>query len=180
MSTHQPTEKKQPSFGDKMKGVAHIAHGVGEDFRGSVMGAFESVSGSDESKAKQQDIASKGKVEIERGVAQLKGVSPPTSAATGPEPPAEAKAGEKLKEQPAKEEVSGPTPVPPPSPVESRQPQPETSQQQPPVGQTGSTEKVQQSTQSTQAGSEATSPQTGAQDQPGEGPKITQGPGSSV
>ncbi|KAF8431096.1 hypothetical protein L210DRAFT_3561219 [Boletus edulis BED1] len=59
MSTHQPTEKKQPSFGDKMKGVAHIAHGVGEDFRGSVMGAFESVSGSDESKAKQQDIASK-------------------------------------------------------------------------------------------------------------------------
>ena len=153
--------------------------GLGEDVRGSVMGAFETVSGSEQGKAKEADIVSKGRSEIERGAAQMKGVAVPGSTTAGPESHVESKTGDQPEKQPAKQEVPisatagpespvegktdqpekqpakqevpGPTPAPPPSPTQSRQAEPEPSRQVP-AAQTG-TENVQKSGQETKAGS---------------------------
>jgi outer membrane biosynthesis protein TonB len=116
-----------------------------------MMGAFETVSGSEEAKAKDADIVSKGRSEIERGAAQMKGVAVPGSTTAGPESHVEGKTGDQPEKQPAKQEVPGTTPAPPPSPIQSRQAEPEPSRQEP-AGQTG-TENVQKSGQETKAGS---------------------------
>lgn len=90
--------------------------GIGEDIRGSVLGAFESGQGaSEEAKAKDEGIATKGRSEIERGVAQMKGVAVPVSAAAGPESHVEGKTGVQQQQQPAKQEASTQTPAPAPA-----------------------------------------------------------------
>ncbi|KAH0832394.1 hypothetical protein J3R83DRAFT_13428 [Lanmaoa asiatica] len=79
------------------------------------MSAVESVSGS-EAKAKDEDIIAKGRSEMEQGIAQIKGVAAPGSTTAVPASQAvEAKAGDKPQQQPPKQEVSGPTPAPPPA-----------------------------------------------------------------
>ena len=149
--------------------------GIGEDVRGSVLGAFE---GSEQAKAKDDDIVAKGRSEIEQGAAQLKGVAVPGSTTAAPKSTVEGKAGDQPAQQPAKQEAPGPTPAqshvegkagddqpaqqpakqeapgptpaPPPSPIQSRQAEPEPSRPES-TGQTG-TENVQKSGQETQAG----------------------------
>ncbi|KAF8551794.1 hypothetical protein OG21DRAFT_1524226 [Imleria badia] len=217
MSTHESTQKKHASFGDKIKGAAHVVHGLGEDVRGTMMGAFESA---EEAKGKDNDIATKGRSEIEQGIAQMKGTEAPggtasapeshaegkpsdkpqekpTEAATtkeaavpasttsapesrtegntgdqpqvqptkdvpphgaavpgitsaGPAPQVEGKTGDQPQEKPSKE-APGPTPAPPPSPIQSRQTEPETRRQES-IGQT-SPDNAQKSSQETQASS---------------------------
>lgn len=130
--------------------------GIGDDIRGSMMGAFESASGSAEAKAKDEEIAAKGKVEIERGIAQMKGLEVPASTTAAPESHVEGKPGERSQEQPAKEAAPGSTPAPPPSPIQSRQAEPEATRQEP-SGQAqaqsqASTESVQKGGQETHTG----------------------------
>jgi len=79
--------------------------GIGEDIRGSVLGAIESGQGSEEAKAKEEGIATKGRSEIERGVAQMKGVAVPASTTAGPESHVEGKTSGQ-QQQPAKQEAS--------------------------------------------------------------------------
>ncbi|KIL67038.1 hypothetical protein M378DRAFT_9710 [Amanita muscaria Koide BX008] len=83
---------KQPgvgvSVGQKIKGAAHIIHGAGEEFRGSVLGAFDTMRGRDVSKTEAGQISGKGKEEIRKGREVLK------PAKTGAAPAAEAQGGE--------------------------------------------------------------------------------------
>ena len=86
--------------------------GMGEDVRGSMLGAFESVSGSDDAKAKDDDIATKGRSEIEQGIAQMKGTASPSAAAATPESHAEGKPSDKPQEKPKEEASTKGTAVP--------------------------------------------------------------------
>ncbi|KAH0826805.1 hypothetical protein J3R83DRAFT_5229 [Lanmaoa asiatica] len=158
------------------------------------MGAVESVSGSEQAKAKDEDIIAKGRSEMERGIAQMKGVAVPGSTTAAPESQVEDKAGD----QPAKES-SGPTPAPPPTgltqgPVhtddpQTRQAEPEASRQEL-KGQTG-TENVQQGSRAglstplscgwhTYLVPETKFPPTGDKNINGEGTDAPRGAGSNV
>ena len=132
--------------------------GLGEDIRGSMMGVVESVSSSEEGKAKDQDITTKGRAEIEQGLKQMRGGGATTGSAAGPESQTQAQKGGQLQQEPAKqgEPASAQVPiVPPPSQgavgtetSESQQAGTE-AQRQEPAGQIekGKTEKGGQATQ---------------------------------
>lgn len=89
--------------------------GIGENIRGSVMSAVEALGGSEEAKAKDDDIVAKGRSEIEQGIAQMKGATAPGSTIPGPEHQVESKTDDLPQSQPEKKEAGGPTPVLPSS-----------------------------------------------------------------
>ena len=109
-----------------------------------MMGAFETMSGSEEAKAKDEEIAAKGKEEFERGIAQMKGEVPSTTAATDAR--AEGKPAAQPQEQSAKE-VSGPTAAPPPSPAQTQLAEPEPGLPEPTGNNEESSQKVGQEAQ---------------------------------
>ena len=83
------------------------------------MGAVESVSGSEEAKAREEEIISKGRSEIERGVAQIKGTAEPGAASTtAAKPQVGTQTGGQPQAQQSAKQVSGTTQAPaPPEPA---------------------------------------------------------------
>lgn len=79
--------------------------GISENIRGSMLGAAESLGGTEEGKAKDEEIISKGRSEMEQGIAQMKGVTEPGGTAAGTESKVEGKIGE----QPKPTELQGKT-----------------------------------------------------------------------
>ncbi|KAL4079827.1 hypothetical protein J3A83DRAFT_4368674 [Scleroderma citrinum] len=60
-------------LGNKLKGAAQVVHGIGESIRGTVLGAVDSIAHTPSSEAKYEATASKGKAEIEEGIAKVRG-----------------------------------------------------------------------------------------------------------
>ncbi|CAA7266446.1 unnamed protein product [Cyclocybe aegerita] len=61
-----------PSFGTRIKGVAEVIHGASENLRGTMLGAVDTV-GSHGGYSKNDEIARQGRLELERGLAHVKG-----------------------------------------------------------------------------------------------------------
>lgn len=57
----------------KLKGAAQVVHGIGESIRGTVLGVADAIAHTPSSEAKYETTATKGKAEIEEGVAKLRG-----------------------------------------------------------------------------------------------------------
>ncbi|KAJ3493738.1 hypothetical protein NLJ89_g10948 [Agrocybe chaxingu] len=58
--------------GNRIKGVAEVIHGAGENLRGTLLGAVDTV-GSQGGYSKNDEIARQGRLELDRGLAQVKG-----------------------------------------------------------------------------------------------------------
>ncbi|KAJ7088750.1 hypothetical protein B0H15DRAFT_930833 [Mycena belliarum] len=84
-STTPNSQQPKPSggIGMKIKGGVQVAKGLGDTVRGSTMGATDSVEHRDSSV--NDEIARRGRVEIEEGIAMIKGRAPnPTASAGAP------------------------------------------------------------------------------------------------
>ncbi|KAL4079835.1 hypothetical protein J3A83DRAFT_4185776 [Scleroderma citrinum] len=60
-------------LGNKLKGAAQVVHGIGESIRGTVLGAADSIAHTPSSEAKHEATTTKGKAEIEEGIAKVRG-----------------------------------------------------------------------------------------------------------
>ncbi|KAJ7059598.1 hypothetical protein C8F01DRAFT_1145072 [Mycena amicta] len=78
-STNNTPTKNSTSLSTKMKGGAKVATGLGNTVRGTTFGAIDSVENRDSST--NDEIARRGRMEIEEGIAMIKG-RPATSAST--------------------------------------------------------------------------------------------------
>ncbi|KAF8148626.1 hypothetical protein B0H34DRAFT_736321 [Crassisporium funariophilum] len=61
--------KAGSGFGNKIKGAAEVIHGMGENIRGTMLGAVDTMG--HESVNKGDDVATQGRLEVERGKANL-------------------------------------------------------------------------------------------------------------
>ncbi|THV07018.1 hypothetical protein K435DRAFT_960226 [Dendrothele bispora CBS 962.96] len=61
------------NLGDKVRGAAHVIHGVGDNIRGTALGAADTVTNSREGEAKNDVLATGGREETARGMSMFKG-----------------------------------------------------------------------------------------------------------
>ncbi|KDR72637.1 hypothetical protein GALMADRAFT_228909 [Galerina marginata CBS 339.88] len=69
-------------FGTKIKGAVEAVHGAGENIRGTMLGAVDTMS--KKGPTKNDEIAREGRLEMERGLAKLRGTNVTSQAGTGP------------------------------------------------------------------------------------------------
>ncbi|KAI0044940.1 hypothetical protein FA95DRAFT_1680808 [Auriscalpium vulgare] len=67
-------------LGSKLRGVAEVAHGIGDSLRGRAMGAVEGG----QKKQENAGIATRGREEVERGMSRIDGRPLPGAAGAGP------------------------------------------------------------------------------------------------
>ncbi|KAF7974173.1 hypothetical protein HWV62_13303 [Athelia sp. TMB] len=67
-------------FGNKIKGAIQVTHGIGENIRGTVLGAVDTVSGDNTG---ADNVATTGRAEVDQGMANMRGTAPPVGDAAG-------------------------------------------------------------------------------------------------
>ncbi|KIK97210.1 hypothetical protein PAXRUDRAFT_825185 [Paxillus rubicundulus Ve08.2h10] len=67
------TGGEKVGIGSKIKAAAQVVHGIGENIRGTAMGAADTIAGSKSGEAKNENIVVQGQSEIAQGRARLKG-----------------------------------------------------------------------------------------------------------
>ncbi|KZP14311.1 hypothetical protein FIBSPDRAFT_1048852 [Athelia psychrophila] len=60
-------------IGSKIKGAIQVVHGVGDSIRGTVLGGVDTVAGDTSSAGAADNIATRGRAEVDQGMANLRG-----------------------------------------------------------------------------------------------------------
>jgi len=68
-------------LGSKVRGAVHVVHGVGENIRGTALGALDAFAKNGDTR--NEEIAKKGRWETEQGLAALRGQPAPTQQSAG-------------------------------------------------------------------------------------------------
>ncbi|KAH7920073.1 alpha/beta-hydrolase [Leucogyrophana mollusca] len=103
MTSNPNTNSSGGGVGSKIKGAVQVVHGkpnipfysfltityhilstgIGDNVRGTVMGAADTVASSQAGETKNDQLATKGRAEIAEGMAKIKGQVPPTGTGVG-------------------------------------------------------------------------------------------------
>ncbi|KZP07893.1 hypothetical protein FIBSPDRAFT_939265 [Athelia psychrophila] len=71
-------------IGSKIKGAIQVVHGVGDSIRGTVLGGVDTVAGDTSSAGAGDNIATRGRAEVDQGMANLRGGNAASVAQTSP------------------------------------------------------------------------------------------------
>ncbi|RDB27288.1 hypothetical protein Hypma_004373 [Hypsizygus marmoreus] len=75
----------KPGMSGKIKGAYHVVHGIGDNIRGTALGAIDTVG--HHADTKNDELAQKGRLETEQGLATFRGVGSVAGAGTQGRPP---------------------------------------------------------------------------------------------
>ncbi|KAK7443773.1 hypothetical protein VKT23_015557 [Stygiomarasmius scandens] len=72
------------NLGDKVRGAAHVVHGIGDNIRGTTLGTADALTNSKEGETRNGTLALGGREETSKGMGMLR-TTKPHSATSGTE-----------------------------------------------------------------------------------------------